>query len=89
MFDPFGVIEDEEFTEPPEGVQDSIQHADAATFWGFLAAAILAQAGLFAVSIGLMFGGFRGQWTLGGLLVGGGLVALALTVGIVRWHRRR
>ncbi|RXK51339.1 DUF7322 domain-containing protein [Halorientalis pallida] len=89
MFDPFSVVETEEVAEPPEGLSESIQRADAATFWGFLAAVGLAQAGLFAASLGLMLGGFRGQWTLGGLLVGGGLVAMALAGGIVRWHRRR
>jgi hypothetical protein len=89
MFDPLSVIEEESPAEPSTDLGDSMQRADAATFWAFLAAALLAQAGLFAVSIGLMFGGFRGQWMLGGPLVGGGLVALALTVGIVRWHRRR
>lgn len=89
MFDPFSVIETEAVTEPPEGLEDSIQRADAATFWGFLAAAGLAQAGLFAASLGLMLAGFRGQGTLGGVLVGGGVVALALAGGIVRWHRRR
>ncbi|AQL44055.1 hypothetical protein BV210_15695 [Halorientalis sp. IM1011] len=89
MFDPFGVIEEEDFTEPPEGLEDSISRADAATFWGFIAAALLAQAGLFAASLGLMYGGFRGQWTLGVPLVAGGLVAMGLATGIVIWHRRR
>ena len=89
MLDPFSVIETEERTEPAEWSADSIQRADAATFWGFLAAAGLTQVGLFAASLGLMFAGFRGQWTLGGCLVGGGFAALSVAGGIVRWYRRR
>ena len=88
MLDPFSVME-AETEELPDDFGDSIQRLDAATFWGFLAAAILAQAGLFAASIGLMFGGFRGQWGIGVPLVGGGVLAMALAGAIVWWHRRR
>ncbi|WP_336002781.1 DUF7322 domain-containing protein [Halorientalis halophila] len=88
LIDPFSVMrEDDDFD--PEDVQVSMERADAATFWGFLVAALLAQAGLFALSLGLMFGGFRGEWGIGVPLVAGGLVALGLTVAIVVWHGRR
>jgi hypothetical protein len=89
MLDPFSVMEEESPAEPSTDLGESMQRADGGTFWGFLAAAILAQAGLFATSLGLMFAGFRGQWRLGGVLVAGGVVALGATVGIVWWHRTR
>jgi len=89
MFDPLSVIDEESPAEPSTELGDSMQRADAATFWAFLVAAVLAQAGLFAASLGLMFAGFRGQWALGGLLFAGGSVALGLAVGVTWWHRRR
>lgn len=88
MLDPLSEIHDEAVAPEPD-LDASIRRADAATFWGFLAAAVLAQAGLFAASLGLMLAGFRGQWALGGLLVGLGLLGVGTAVGIARWHRHR
>ena len=88
FLDPFSVVEEEdpEFTGE---FQETMQRADGGTFWAFLAAALLAQVGLFATSLGLMLWWFRGQVALGGGLVVGGLVALVLTVAIYLWHRAR
>jgi hypothetical protein len=59
------------------------------TFRAWVVAFLLAQAGLFAASLGLLLAWFRGQLLLGGGLFVGGSVALLLTAGIVRWHRRQ
>lgn len=87
MLDPFSVIEED--AETPDFDTETIQRGDSETFWAFLAAVILAQVGLFAASLGAMLYWFRGQETLGGALAVGGLVALAITVAITVWHRRR
>jgi hypothetical protein len=73
--------------ESPAEIQGSIQEASRETLWGFVVAALFAHAGLFAASLGLMLGYFRDQWALGGTLFAFGLVALAITVGIYRWHK--
>jgi len=87
VLDPFSIIEEE--SERPGEFQGTIQRADGATFWAFLAAVVLAQVGLFAASLGLMLVYFQGQSAIGGSLFVGGVIALALTVGIYWWHRTR
>ena len=54
-----------------------------------MASALLAQVGLFAASLGVMLMTFRDQWTLGGGLFVGGVLALAVTAGIYVWHERQ
>lgn len=70
-----------------ESIQKSIQETPRGTFWAFLLAVLFAQAGLFAVSLGMMLIGFRDQWMVGGALFSGGVLALVITVIIYRWHR--
>ena len=89
LLDPLSMLEEEEDPDFSAEFQETIERADSGTLWAFIAAVLLAQAGLFAVSLGAMLIWFRNQWTLGGGLVGGGGVALALTVGIYWWHRTR
>ncbi|MFW6003703.1 MAG: DUF7322 domain-containing protein [Halanaeroarchaeum sp.] len=43
----------------------------------FLAIVVLLNAGILAVSLGLMLAGFRGRYRDGALLVGGGTIVLA------------
>lgn len=84
MLDPFSLLEEE--TGPTEDLQESIQEIPRKTVWAFILAVLLAQAGLLAVSVGLMLVGFRGQWTVGGMLFSGGIFALIATVVVHRWH---
>lgn len=86
MLDPFGVLEEEDPEFDAEAV-DAATEMRPATFWAFLACAVLSQAGLLAVSLGLLFGWFRGRWTLGWMLVSGGTAALVITVAIYYWYR--
>jgi uncharacterized membrane protein YhaH (DUF805 family) len=86
--DPFSLVAAEE--EPAAADLASGAGAMAReTFYAFVAALLLAQAGLFATSLGLLLGWFRGQWLLGGGLAVGGVAALLATAAIVRWHDRR
>lgn len=86
MLDPFSVLA-EEHEELPDDFDESIQSLSASTFWSFIAALLLSQAGLLATSLGLMLVGFRGQWAIGGTLTLGGLLALGLAVLVYRWQR--
>lgn len=87
MLDPFSLVAAEE--ERTGDLDIDVEALGSRTFTAFVAALLLAQVGLFAASLGLMLGYFRGQWTLGGALFLGGVAALVVTVGIVRWHRRQ
>lgn len=87
VLDPFSVVEEEE--ELPPEFETSVRTLSAATFWAFVASALLAQVGLFAASLGVMLMTFRDQWTLGGGLFVGGVLALAVTAGIYVWHERQ
>lgn len=53
-------------------------------FWGLVAVFNVA---LFAIALGVMLIGFRGQWDLGGSLLGAGLVLFAY--GVYRYRRYR
>ena len=87
VLDPFSLVD--EPTGQTKELEGSIQKISGTTLWSFILAVFLAQAGLFAASLGLMLVGFRDQWTVGGVLFAGGLLALVITVGIHRWHRGR
>jgi hypothetical protein len=87
MLDPFSLVAAEE--ERTGDLDVDVEALGGRTFTAFVAALLLAQVGLFAASLGLMLGYFRGQWALGGALVLGGTAALLVTVVIVRWHRRQ
>jgi hypothetical protein len=87
MLDPFSLVAAEE--ERTGDLDVDVEALGSRTFTAFVAALLLAQVGLFAASLGLMLGHFRGQWTLGGALFLGGAAALLVTVAIVRWHRRQ
>ncbi len=86
--DPFSVVVEED-DDAGERLAGSVGSLSSGTFRAFVVALLLAQAGLFAASLGLLLGWFRAQWLLGGALFIGGIVALAATVGIVRWHARQ
>ena len=88
LLDPFSLPEEEDPEFSPE-FQETIERADSGILWAFIAAVLLAQAGLFAVSLGAMLIWFRNQWALGGGLVGGGAVALGLRGVIYWWQRTR
>jgi len=86
--DPFSVVAEED-DDAGEELAEGVGSLSTTTFRAFIVALLLAQAGLFAASLGLLLGWFRAQWLLGGALFVGGIAALAATVGIVRWHGRR
>jgi len=68
------LVEDADAVDSVEG---SLTAIPVATLRAFLAVAALSQVGLFAVSLGAMLAGFRGQWALGGAVAAVGAVALA------------
>ncbi|MFB6121321.1 MAG: hypothetical protein ABEJ68_09420 [Halobacteriaceae archaeon] len=78
----FDDIFDEDETPAFEG---SLTDVPKTTLRAFLAIVVLSQVGLFAVSLGVMLAGFRGQVNLGGALVAAG--AVALTVAVVAYRR--
>jgi len=86
--DPFSVVTEED-DDAGEELAEGVGSLSTTTFRAFVVALLLAQAGLFAASLGLLLGWFRAQWLLGGALFAGGIAALMATVGIVRWHGRR
>lgn len=84
--DPFSPFEDE---EPDREFQETLRSISPETVLDFVLAVLLAHVGLFAGSLGLMLIWFRGQWEVGGALLAGGLLGLALTVAVYRRHRTR
>lgn len=87
MLDPLSMLNEE--TNSTEEFQESIQEIPRETLWPFLLAVLLAQVGLFALSLGLMLIVFRNQWTIGSLLFFGGMFAVIATVGVYLYHRKR
>jgi hypothetical protein len=86
--DPLSLVAEEEDSSSVD-LTSGVRTMSGETFYAFVGALLLAQAGLFATSLGLLLGWFRGQWTLGGGLVAGGVIALVATAAIVLWHGRR
>lgn len=86
--DPFSVVAEED-DDAGERLADGVGSLSSGTFRAFVAALLLAQGGLFAVSLGLLLAWFRGQVLLGGVLFVGGTAALVATAGIVHWHGRQ
>lgn len=87
MLDPLSMLEDER--ESAGGSFDAVSEASRDTVWWFIIAVVLAQVGLAAVSLGVLFAVVLGRWSLGGALTVGGTLALGLTVGIYRRHGTR
>lgn len=83
--DPGSILEE---GETDDDVGAIIGSAPKATLRAFVGAALLAQVGLFALSLGVLLAYFRGQSVLGGGLVVGGVVALVATLAVVRRQRR-
>ena len=73
-------------SEESEAFQEAIERMSGETLLAFVLALAFAHVGLFATSLGLLLIYFRGLWTVGGGVVAVGLVALALTVWVYRWH---
>lgn len=71
---------EEKYAEPDEGeLMGNVGDVDEDTFSAFLASVVLTNAGVFAVSLGLMLWYFRGMQQIGGGLVIVGLLALLRT----------
>lgn len=70
-------------------LREGLRNVSPETLRAFVLAAVAVQAGLFAVSLGLMLVWFRGQRAVGGGLVVGGLVALAVGAALYRRQRSR
>ena len=86
VLDPFSLLSEDESS--PDVSAGAIGDVPRGTFWSFVGALLLAQVGLAAASIGLLYGFVLGQWTLGRALVAVGVVAMGGATGIYRWHRR-
>lgn len=83
MLDPASLLEE----DPPEETPDTVRDVPSETFWAFVVAFLSAQTGLASTSLGVLLIWFRGQWTVGSVLVAVGALALGLTVGVYLWHR--
>ena len=68
-------------------VQEVLTRTPPGTLRAFVLVSLLVQIGLFAGSLGLLLAVFRGQWTLGAALAGGGVTALVLAVFVYRRYR--
>lgn len=69
-------------------LREGLRDVSPETLRTFVLLAVLVQAGLFVGSLGVMLVAFRGQWALGGALLVGGLLVLALSVALYRKRRR-
>ena len=86
MLDPFSLLTED---DPSSDLSSkAIGDVPRGTFWSFVGALLLAQIGLAAASLGLLYGFVLGRWTLGGALFVAGVVAMAGAVGIYWWHGR-
>lgn len=86
MLDPGSLLEED---HAGSDVGRVIREVPQATLRAFVGAVLLAQVGLFAVSLGVLLASFRGQTTLGAALVAVGVASLVATAVIVRRQRRR
>lgn len=85
IFDPFPFDED----ESADDLEASLEAISPSTLVAFIAVAGLVQFGLLVGSIGIMLVTFRGQWTIGGVLIGSGVGALLLAYVSYRRYRAR
>lgn len=70
--------------EADRDLRQALRDASPETLKAFVLLTVLIQAGLFAGSLGVMLVAFRGQWTVGGTLVVGGLLVLVLAIVLYR-----
>lgn len=73
--------------EADRDLRQGLAEISPETLRRFVLVAVLVQVGLFAASLGGMLVAFRGQRVLGGALVIGGLLALAVSVAVYRRQR--
>jgi hypothetical protein len=84
-FDLLSGLSEEADTDPDFGLDgENVDSATAQHFWG---AVVLANVAVAGVSLGVMLIGFRGQWTVGGALILGGLLAGYRTYSVYRRFR--
>ncbi|WP_126661755.1 DUF7322 domain-containing protein [Haloterrigena salifodinae] len=76
-------------SESDEDLERAFDELSSETLLAFIGAGALVHVGVFAVALGLMLLGFRGQWFVGGSLASVGLVALGLAVVTYRRYRAR
>jgi hypothetical protein len=83
--DPFGDLGDPERQfDLPVGEDAEVPTALQRAFWGLVAVFNVA---LFAIAVGALLIGFRGQWELGGSVLAAGLVLLGY--GLYKYRRYR
>ncbi|QCD67133.1 hypothetical protein GBQ70_14715 [Halomicrobium sp. ZPS1] len=85
MLDPFSLLTEDDAS--PDVTAATVGEVSRGTFWAFVAALVLSQFGLAAVSLGALYGVVLGQWSLAGALVAVGVAALA-GVGVLYWWHR-
>ncbi|WP_293031382.1 hypothetical protein [Natronococcus sp.] len=94
MINPLEALEEDDLSpfegdssdDGSEELQEAFGEMSRETLLAFVGALFFAHVGLLAASVGLLLVAFRGQWVLGGAIVVGGIVALALTGWIYRWY---
>lgn len=93
IFDP---LEEDDPLETPFGgddgdddLEENLKEVSKPTLLAFVTVAVLVQAGILGVSLGVMLIGFEGQWTIGGGLAIGGGIALGLAFVSYRRYRKR
>jgi hypothetical protein len=94
MINPLEALEEDDFSpfegdssdEASEELQEAVSDMPRETLLAFMGALVFAHIGLLAASVGPLLVYFRGQWMLGGVIAIAGIVALALTGWIYRWH---
>ncbi|WP_026190329.1 DUF7322 domain-containing protein [Halomicrobium katesii] len=85
VLDPFSLLTEDEAS--PDVTAATVGEVSRGTFWAFVTALVLAQFGLAAVSLGLLYGLVLDQWPLGSALVAVGVAALAGVGALYWWHR--
>ncbi|NLV10613.1 hypothetical protein ACAH01_09195 [Halomicrobium sp. HM KBTZ05] len=87
VLDPFSLLTEDEAS--PEVTAATVGDVSRGTFWAFVAALVLSQFGLAAVSLGALYGLVLGQWPLASVLVAVGVAALAGVGVLYWWHQSR
>ncbi|MFU8868724.1 hypothetical protein [Natronococcus sp.] len=94
MINPLEALEEDDLSpfegdssdDGSEELQEAFGELSRETLLAFVGALFFAHVGLLAISVGPLLVIFTGQWLLGGAVAVGGIVALALTGRIYRWH---